>query len=76
MNVPRTFEGLTDPTAVSGSSLGETGAAVRTHRGDTVRLDYAAFQLFIHRYTGADDFCVGSGFANRRDACLQRCWGW
>ena len=35
----------------------------------------AAFQLFIRRYTGAEDFCVGSGFANRRDPHVQKMLG-
>ncbi|HYJ80694.1 MAG TPA: amino acid adenylation domain-containing protein, partial [Longimicrobiaceae bacterium] len=36
-------------------------------RGVTVFMTlFAAFQALLHRYTGAEDFCVGSGVAGRR----------
>ena len=35
----------------------------------------AAFHLFIHCYTGAEDFCTGTGFANRRDPGFHKMLG-
>ena len=35
----------------------------------------AVFHLFIHLYTGADDFCTGTGFANRRDPRFHKMLG-
>ena len=33
------------------------------------------FHLFIHLYTGADDFCTGTGFVNRRDPRFHKMLG-
>ena len=35
----------------------------------------AVFHLFIHLYTGAEDFCTGTGFANRRDPRFHKMLG-
>jgi hypothetical protein len=35
----------------------------------------AVFHLFINHYTGADDFCTGTGFANRRDPRFHKMLG-
>ena len=34
------------------------------------------FHLFIYLYTGALDFCTGTGFANRRNRDFRECWAW
>ncbi len=75
MNVPRTFEGRQIRQPFPQAVWEELGRVCSRRRGDTVAWIHAVFQLFIHRYTGAVDFCVGSGFANRRDACLREMLG-
>jgi amino acid adenylation domain-containing protein len=75
MNIPRTFEGLQIRRPFPQAIWEELGRVCS--RAGVTRFSWihAAFQLFIHRYTGADDFCIGSGFANRRDPCLREMLG-
>ena len=71
LGVPRTFEGSQIRCPLP-QPLWEELGRICSREGVT-RFEWiqAAFQLFIHRYTGAQDFCVGSGFANRRDQSLR-----
>ena len=75
MNVPRTFEGLQIRRPLPQAVWEKLGRVCSRYGVTRFAWIHAAFQLFIHRYTGADDFCVGSGFANRRDACLREMLG-
>jgi amino acid adenylation domain-containing protein len=47
--------------------LCEALRAFSRHEGVTLFMTFlAALQTLLHRYTGQDDFCIGTGIANRR----------
>ena len=71
MSVWRTFEGRQIRRPFPQAVWEELGRVCSRHGVTRFAWLHAAFQLFIHRYTGAEDFCVGSGFANRRDPRLR-----
>jgi amino acid adenylation domain-containing protein len=71
----RTFAGLQIRRRLSEALWEELGRACSRDGVTRFAWIHAAFQLFIHRYTGAEDFCIGSGFANRRDPRLHAMLG-
>ena len=71
MSVSRTFEGRQIRRPFPQALWEELGRVCSRDGVTRFAWLHAAFQLFIHRYTGAEDFCVGSGFANRRDPRLR-----
>ena len=71
----RTFAGLQIRRRLSEALWEDLGRACSRDGVTRFAWIHAAFQLFIHRYTGAEDFCIGSGFANRRDPRLHAMLG-
>jgi amino acid adenylation domain-containing protein len=71
----RNFEGSQIRHPIPETLWRELGQAC-SHEGVT-RFAWiqAVFHLFIHLYTGADDFCTGTGFANRRDTRFHKMLG-
>ena len=63
----RTFEGSQIRHPDSGDALEGTWLWLSLEGVTRFAWIQAVFHLFIHHYTGADDFCTGTGFANRRD---------
>ena len=63
----RTFEGLQIRCGFPETLWDDVGRAASREGVTRFAWIQAAFQLFVHRYTSAEDFCVGSGFANRQD---------
>ncbi len=75
IGVPRTFAGSQIRRPFPQALWDELGSVCSREGVTRFAWIHAAFQLFVHRYTGAEDFCVGSGFANRRDPRLQKMLG-
>lgn len=71
----RSFEGSQIRHPISERLWGELGEACSREGVTRFAWIQAVFHLFIHRYTGADDFCTGTGFANRREPRFHKMLG-
>ena len=71
----RTFEGMQIRHPISEVLWTELGQACAQEGVTRFAWIQAVFHLFIHLYTGAEDFCTGTGFANRRDPRFHKMLG-
>ena len=81
----QTFRGNTLRIELPARLPAEVRAFCRTHRLTLFSTMYAAFAALLHRYTGEQDVCIGSAYANRQlgttqdtvgmfvNAVVQRC---
>ncbi len=61
----QTFRGATISRALDPALLEQLRALARAERTTLYTVFLAAFEVLLHRYTGQDDFCVGSAAASR-----------
>ena len=71
----RSFEGSQIRLPIPETLWRELGQACSREGVTRFAWIQAVFHLFIHLYTGADDFCTGTGFANRRDPRFHKMLG-
>ena len=71
----RTFEGMQIRHPIPEALWTELGQACAREGVTRFAWIQAVFHLFIHLYTGAEDFCTGTGFANRRDPRFHKMLG-
>ncbi|MBV9820813.1 MAG: amino acid adenylation domain-containing protein, partial [Actinobacteria bacterium] len=67
----QTFRGNTLRIELPARLPGAVRAFCRTHRLTLFSTMYAAFAALLHRYTGEQDVCIGSAYANRQIAATQ-----
>ena len=67
----QSFKGATEPLAISAELSDSLKTLSRTEGVTTYMLLLAAWQVLLHRYTGADDIVVGSPMAGRNRAELE-----
>jgi amino acid adenylation domain-containing protein len=71
----RSFRGLQIRNPIPEALWTELGQACSREGVTRFAWIQAVFHLFIHLYTRAEDFCTGTGFANRRDPRFQKMLG-
>ena len=71
----RSFEGTQIRHPIPEALWAEAGEACAREGVTRFAWVQAVFHLFINLYTGAEDFCTGTGFANRRDPRFQKMLG-